>query len=118
MKIRRKNDITMGMVKSFEERGLKDKKPIWRAIAKELNRPRRVRFEVNLSRINSYANEKETVVVPGVVLGAGSIEKAVSVAALRFSGAAKERIEKAGGKCLSLNDLTEKDLKGKIRIMG
>ena len=72
--------------------------PIWKAVAKGLNRPRRVEFKMNLYRLEKFVNGKETVVVPGVVLGTGEITKPVNVAALKFSGSAKQKIEKAGGK--------------------
>jgi large subunit ribosomal protein L18e len=118
MKLRNKNIVTNEIIVKLEEKGRREKKPIFIALAKELNRPRRVRFEVNLSRINHYAKDNDHVIVPGVVLGQGTIEKAVNVAAFRFSGKAREMIEGKGGKCLSFDDLLEHGMKGKIRIMG
>ncbi|HDD72605.1 MAG TPA: 50S ribosomal protein L18e, partial [Candidatus Aenigmarchaeota archaeon] len=61
------------------------------------------------------------IVVPGVVLGSGEITKPVSVAALRFSKSAEEKIKKAGGKCMSLEEFSELypgKFKNKARIMG
>lgn len=92
---------------------------VWKAVAKGLNRPNRKKFEVNLTRIEKHAKQKETVVVPGVVLGSGEIKKKVTVAAMKFSGSAKEKIKKSGGDCLTIEELYEKNPKGKgIRIMG
>jgi len=45
----------------------------------------RAHAEVNLGRIERYAQEDETVVVPGKVLGSGVLEKNVTVAAVDFS---------------------------------
>lgn len=119
MKTRKKNEITKALVDKLHAESVKSKSGLWEAIARELNRPRRVRFEVNLSSIEKYAQPKETIIVPGVVLGTGEIRKHVNVAALRFSGSAKAKIEKAGGECLSIEELYEKNAKGKgIRIMG
>ncbi len=107
------------LIERLYREGSKNRVNLWRAVAKALNRPRRKRHEVNLVRIEKYAKPKETIVVPGVVLGNGEIKKRVVVAALRFSGKAKEKIEKAGGKCLSIEELYESNPKGKgIRIMG
>jgi large subunit ribosomal protein L18e len=93
------------------------KDPLRRSVARALNRPRRSRFEVNLHRIEAYAKPKEYVLIPGIVLGTGEITKPVTVAALRFSRIAKDKIEKSGGKCLSIKELLEAKTEN-IRIMG
>jgi large subunit ribosomal protein L18e len=119
MKLKNKNEYTKALVNKLYIEGVKHKASVWRAVAKDLNRPRRAMSEVNLTSIEKYAQPKETLVVPGVVLSSGQIRKHVTVAAIRFSGKAKEKIEKAGGKCLSIEELYEKNPKGKaIRIMG
>ena len=53
---------------------------IWRDIAQRLEKPSRTWAEVNLSRLERYAQDGDIVVVPGKVLGAGSINKKVTVA--------------------------------------
>lgn len=118
MKIRHKNPVSREIIEKLQEKGRKEKKPIFTALARELNRPRRKRFEVNLERINRYANENDHIVVPGTVLGEGILEKAVKIAALRFSSRAREAIEGKGGECLSFEDLLQHGMRGKIRIMG
>jgi large subunit ribosomal protein L18e len=107
------------LIEKLHKEGSTSEKKVWKAVAKDLNRPRRKRFEVNLTRIEKHSKPKETVVVPGVVLGSGEVKKRVVVAAMKFSGKAKEKIEKSGGKCLSIEELYEQNPKGKgIRIMG
>ena len=114
MKIREKNPDLKNLVMNLQKG-----KQAWRAVAEGLNRPRRGRHEVNLYRIEKHANPKESVVVPGIVLGDGEIKKSVVVAALKFTKGAREKIEKAGGRCLSIEELLEKNPKGeKLRIMG
>lgn len=118
MKIRNKNECTKALVEKLHAEGIKGS-GFWQAVADDLNRPSRVKFEVNLSCIEKYAQPKETLIVPGVVLGNGEITKHINVAALKFSGSAKQKIEKAGGTCLSIEELYDKNPKGKgIRIMG
>jgi len=92
---------------------------LWKAVAKNLKRPRRTSYEVNLFRLEKYADSKFTSVVPGAVLGTGELTKKLNVAAWKFSATAKEKIEKAGGKCLSLEELweTKKDGKG-VQLLG
>jgi len=97
---------------------------IWKTISEELSKPRRRRRAVNVSRINRHASDGEIIFVPGKVLGAGTIEKKVTVVAESFSSQAMEKILKAGGKTLLFYDLVkDKELLSsldykKIRIIG
>ncbi len=92
--------------------------PIWKDIAERLAKPKRLYAEVNVAKIQRYANEGETVLVPGKVLGGGKISKAVTVAALSFSETAKRKITEAGGKCITIKELMETNPKGSgVRIM-
>lgn len=117
MKIRDKSPSTRVLIEDLQKKGTEN--PIWKAIARSLNRPQRKGYEVNLLRIEKYAKPREKIIVPGVVLGVGEIKKAVTVAALKFSGAARGKIEKAGGKCLAIEEMMKENPKGKgVRIMG
>jgi large subunit ribosomal protein L18e len=69
---------------------------VWGDIAERLEKPRRTHAEVNLGRIERYAQEDETVVVPGKVLGSGVLQKDITVAAVDFSGTAETKIEQVG----------------------
>ncbi len=91
----------------------------WEDIAKRIRKSKDSLVEVNVGKISRYASADSTVVVPGVVLGAGRIEEPVKVAALYFSKSAKSKIEEAGGKTLTLNELMNENAKGtKIKIIG
>ncbi len=91
---------------------------IWRDIARRLEKPRRNWAEVNISRLEIYANDGDTIVVPGKVLGAGSLSKKLTVAAFRFSESAREMIKKAGGRNLTIEELVEENPSGSgVRIM-
>ena len=46
--------------------------PIWGALAEELEKPKRIRVDVNLSSINRFTKEGEIAAVPGKVLATGS----------------------------------------------
>ncbi|MFC7114505.1 50S ribosomal protein L18e [Natronoarchaeum sp. GCM10025703] len=69
---------------------------VWSDVASRLEKPRRTHAEVNLGRIERYAQEDETVVVPGKVLGSGVLQKSVTVAAVDFSGTAEQKIDQVG----------------------
>lgn len=91
---------------------------IWREIASRLETSGRNYAEVNLSKINRYANEGETILVPGKVLGSGVLDAAVSVAALNFSESAACKIRDARGQCMTIEELLRNNPKGsRIRIL-
>jgi len=53
------------------------------------------------------------------VLGAGRLEKRVTVAALAFSQKAFASIRESGGRCLTIEELMRENPKGsRIKIMG
>jgi len=94
----------------------KDKKPIWKRIAKDLARPTRIRRVVNLKRINRHTKTGETIIVPGKVLGIGELKHKLTIAAWQFSDSASKKIKAAGATAVSIKELYDK---GKIgRIIG
>ncbi|MCD6514209.1 MAG: 50S ribosomal protein L18e [Candidatus Asgardarchaeia archaeon] len=90
---------------------------IWRTVSKILLRPRRIRPEVNISKINRYTKKGDIVLVPGKVLGSGELDHPVTVAALSFSERAKEKILNAKGKVLTIDELIALNPKGKNVIL-
>ena len=92
---------------------------IWRDIALRLERPSRNWAEVNLSKLERNVKDGDVVIVPGKVLGAGNLNKKVTVAAFRFSASAAKAIENAGGKKLTIAELVKENPSGAgVRIMG
>lgn len=116
---RLKNDQVMELVKSLKTLSIEKKVPLWKRVASELEKPTRARREVNIYKIDACARDGEIVIVPGKVLGTGSLSKKVSVAALNFSDSAKAKIESNNGEVLSIKDLMDKNPSAsKVRIMG
>ncbi|MBS3165507.1 50S ribosomal protein L18e [Candidatus Woesearchaeota archaeon] len=92
---------------------------LWRRISEDLQKPSRQRRIVNLYKIQQYAQDGETILVPGKVLSVGEINKKVEVAALTFSTEAKKKILEAKGKVMTIHDLLHKNPEGKnVRILG
>lgn len=85
---------------------------IWLDVAKWLAKSRRQRVAVNLSRINRYTQKSDVVVVPGKILGAGTLDHPITVAAFSVSEAAKAKIAAAKAKYLSIPELVETNPKG------
>jgi len=107
------------LIQDLKKASWENEAPIWRDIAKRLEKPTKARVTVNLSRIDRYAKEGETILVPGKLLAAGSLTKKVRVAAYNFSAAAVEKVVAAGGECVSIEALVESDPNGtNVRIIG
>lgn len=119
MKTREKNEVLNELIGDLYRTSMENGTPIWKAVALGLNRPTRKKYEVNLFLIEKFADLDGIVVVPGSVLGNGEIKKKVTVAAMKFSDEAKKKIENAGGKCLGIRELFEKNPKGSgVKILG
>ncbi len=117
-KERKGNPNLVGLIQHLKDASRVNEAPVWRDIALRLEGPARHWAEVNIGKLNRYASENEIVVVPGKILGSGEIAKKITVAAYRFSGQAREKIEKAGGKNMSIEELVAQNPKGsKVRIM-
>ncbi|MEM7821868.1 MAG: 50S ribosomal protein L18e [Candidatus Aenigmatarchaeota archaeon] len=106
------NPYLKQLIEELKQKSKELKAPIWKALAEKLARPRRRKVEVNVYEIERHAKENETVVIPGVVLGNGDITKPVKVAAWRFSQKAEEKIKKAGGKVMKIEELLKENPKG------
>lgn len=92
---------------------------VWADVAERLAKPRRSHAEVNLGRIERYAHEDRTVVVPGKVLGSGALRKQVTVAAVDFSRSAERKIEAADGDAIRLEDALDQNPQGQdVQVIG
>ncbi len=92
--------------------------PFWRKVADDLRKPARQRRMVNVYKIQQYAQDGETIVVPGKVLSVGELTKKVTVAAVNFSTEARKKID-AQGKTLTIGELLRQNPEGrKVRILG
>lgn len=106
------NPRLVRMIKNLEKASRVNEAPIWRAVAERLKKPTRRRVEVNLWKIERYADGVAAVIVPGKVLGEGEIRRSVIVAAAGFTRSARRKIEEAGGKALLLDEYAELNPKG------
>ncbi|MBI4146602.1 50S ribosomal protein L18e [Candidatus Woesearchaeota archaeon] len=113
------NPVLQQLIQSLRKEGSTSKAGLWIRVADDLEKPTRQRREVNISRIARNTKPNETVIVPGKVLGSGTIPHSVTIAALSYSGGAKQRIEEAKGKALTIEQLLKQKPKAKdIKLMG
>lgn len=95
-----------------------NKSKIWLDVAEKLEKARRKKVEVNLKKIEKFTQKNDTVVVPGIVLASGELTKPVTIAAWKFTAAAKEKIKKSKCKMLGIDELMKENPKGaRVKIL-
>jgi large subunit ribosomal protein L18e len=111
--------VTDNTIWSLRNAFRKNKAPIWRALQEELSGPRANRREINIGRLAEITKADEVVVVPGKVLGTGSLGHKLTVCAFSISQSAARKIIESGGKVVTFDDMIEKHPDGKgVRIIG
>ena len=92
---------------------------VWRDVAMRLSKSRKNWAQPNLSRVNRYAPEGATILVPGKLLGSGEVTNGHTIAAYSISNGAREKIEAAGGRIMTYNELMNENPSGKgVVILG
>ena len=119
MKTGPSNQHTQQLIISLKQAAMKENSALWKRIASDLERSTRQRRIVNIYKLDKYAKDGETVVVPGKVLGMGDLNRKLNVAAFTFSRQAVDKIKSAGGQVFEIHDLLKQNPKGKnVRILG
>ncbi|CCC82292.1 50S ribosomal protein L18e [Thermoproteus tenax] len=96
----------------------KNDAPIWSYLAELIERPRRRRVAVNIGKVDRLASDGDIVVIPGKLLGAGKLEKRVTVAVLSATKSAAESVLRAGGELVSIPELVRRNPKGsRVKIV-
>jgi len=113
------NPNLISLIEELKDRAREKEAPIWRDVAERLEKSSKHWAEVNLSSIEREVEEGDTIVIPGKVLGAGILNKEVTVGAFKASNSAEKSIAEAGGEVLNLRELAERKPEGSgIKIMG
>ncbi len=107
-----RNPEIINLLRLLRNASGKNDSSLWRDISRYLSKSKRQRVAVNIGLINRYSQKDDELVVPGKVLGSGSIDHPVKVAAYAFSDKARNKILEAKGKCLSISELVESNPKG------
>ncbi len=113
------NPVLKGLITELKKRSSEQNVNIWKRVATDLEKPSRQRRTINLSKINRFTKDNEIIVIPGKVLGTGSLKRKLTISAYQFSEGAKEKITESGSNIVSLLDLSKESPQGKkIRIIG
>ncbi len=85
----------------------KTKRRIWRDVSKRIFKPRKNKVEVNLFKINNKTKNGDVIVVPGKILGMGTLDHSVTIACLNASKSVKKIIENSltESKIISIQEL-------------
>jgi large subunit ribosomal protein L18e len=112
------NKVLFDTIRDLKKLSTKTNVALWRSVAKILSKSGSNKSEVNVSKINKYSNNKETVIIPGKVLGDGKISKNINVIGFSASLMAIEKIKRAGGNFTLIKDFIKKTPKIKPKILG
>jgi large subunit ribosomal protein L18e len=86
-------------------------------LASLLSSPTRKRVKKNLHEINEQAEEGETLIVPGKVLGIGELKKKVDIIALSFSESAIKKLDRQKIKTSTIKEEIGKGKKLEGRVL-
>jgi large subunit ribosomal protein L18e len=98
----KQNNVRLGIGRDLEKHSRKSQQMIWRDVSRKILGPRKNRASVNVAEISRNSKDGSKIIVAGKVLGAGSIDHKVTVAAYSFSQGAKSKILASGGKCYDI----------------
>ena len=102
------NNAIRSQAVMLERKGRKEKSALWRDAAKYLGAPKSTETVVNISRLSRAGDGKAPLLVPGKVLGTGSLDKKLVVGAFTFSTSARAKIESAGGEAIGIEEFTSR----------
>ena len=83
---------------------------IWLDTANILSNSRRKNKGVNISKINKLTKANEVIVVPGKILSEGELNHALTIAFLKISGKARDKLKKA--ELMTIEQLCNKNREG------
>ena len=109
---RKSNSSLVKTIINLKEASRKNDAPLWRSIATRLEGPSQNWPSVNVSKLDYNINKNGKAVIPGKLMGTGIVTKKMTVAAYSFTDSAKEKIQSAGGKCLTYNEMIKATPKG------
>lgn len=117
-KTKTSNKVLFDTIRELVKTANKSESKVFRAVANKLSTTASQRSMVNVSKIQRNTKTGETVIVPGKVLGDGTISNKVTVVGFSASESAISKIEKAGGKFITIKDYIAKNPKDKPKILG
>ncbi len=106
------NPELISLITLLKKESRENQAGIWLDVAGYLSKTRSHRITVNLSKINRNTKRADTIIVPGKILGSGSISHVVTVSSFDASGKAMAKLTAAKARYLSIPELIKKNPKG------
>ncbi|MDI1495330.1 MAG: ribosomal protein L18e/L15 [Cenarchaeum symbiont of Oopsacas minuta] len=91
--------------------------PIWSKLVKMAKGKTSTKRVINIKKIAKYTSDGDSVIVPGKVLGTGSISHKIILYSFSISDSAANRIMAAGGSVKPISDAIKNHPTGKGLIM-
>ena len=96
-----------------------NKAKIWKALEEEFQKSRANRRLVNIQKLNRVTKDGDVVIVPGKILGNGTLGHRLTIYAYSFSEGALNKLNTSDTKVISLQSLISKYPDGKgVKIIG
>jgi len=112
------NPVQSEAIQNFKSAYRNSKAPIWLKL-KEIMERSGFKAEVNLNKLSKFTEQGDVVIVPGKVLGMGTIDHRITLCAFSLSRSAAKKIIDAGGKIFSIREFVGKFPEGsKVKIVG
>lgn len=112
------NPVLSEAIWNFRSAYKKSKAPIWLKLQEMMEKPSS-KAEVNLNKLSRFTEQGDIVIVPGKVLGTGTMNHKITLCAFSLSESAAKKIIDAGGKIFSIKEFVEKFPEGsKVKIVG
>ena len=113
------NQVVIQMVKTLRGASKKNNAPIWEKLAELALKPTRAKRTLNLGQIDKFASDNDVIIVPGKVLGTGSLSHKITLCSFFISSTGAKKIVKSGGKILDISQVIKNHPTGKgVKIIG
>ena len=113
------NQIVQRLAYDLKKASKSNDAPIWLKLSKMALKTSRARRTVNLNKISQLTKDGDVVVVPGKVLGTGSMSHKITLCSFSISNAAASKVLESGGKIASFDDMTKQFPTGKgVTLLG
>ena len=113
------NQVVLEMVKTLSSASKKNKAPIWGRLADLALKPTIAKRTINLGQLDKFVSDNDVVVVPGKVLGTGSLSHKITLCSFSISVSSAKKVQQSGGKILDISQLIKNHPTGKgVKIIG
>ena len=113
------NQVVILMVKTLRSASKKNNAPIWEKLAELALKPTRAKRTLNLGQIDKFASDNDVIIIPGKVLGTGSLSHKITLCSFSISSIGAKKIVESGGKILDISQVIKNHPTGKgVKIIG